>query len=140
MLGVGVMCDFPPPRAGMGILDELSKRRQGLMEDAKLAAQLAVSNAFEAARGALRAVLLLPSREALLGHLEDDPAQHDQQHDANHHHAAAPEGPGSSPERRSALRHGAALGRAGRSGPPRGTLPRSKSAHVSIVRRSRRGT
>ncbi len=123
----------------MGILDELSKRRQGLMEDAKLAAQLAVSNAFEAARGALRAVLLLPSREALLGHQQDDQAQHDQQHDAAHHHAAAPEGPGGSLERRSPLRHGAAPGRAGRPGPQRGTLPRSKSAHVSIVSRGLRG-
>ncbi|GFR48097.1 hypothetical protein Agub_g9782 [Astrephomene gubernaculifera] len=52
-------------QSGMGILDELAKRRHGLIEDAKMAAQLAVSRAFEIARSTVRAVLFLPSREAL---------------------------------------------------------------------------
>ncbi|KAG2482947.1 hypothetical protein HYH03_018172 [Edaphochlamys debaryana] len=59
---------FTPARYGMGLLDELAKRRQGLIEEAKMAAQLAVSRAFEFLRRLVRTVFLLPPREGEEGY------------------------------------------------------------------------
>ncbi|KAG2438460.1 hypothetical protein HYH02_010914 [Chlamydomonas schloesseri] len=110
-------------QSGMGILDELAKRRHGLIEDAKMAAQLAVSRCFEVARSTIRAVLLLPPREtapvyAGLGRHED---------------ADAPEGPvgpgGATPGSHSS----STPGTPGAQRTPRAPLQRSKSAHVNIA-------
>lgn len=93
----------------MGILDELAKRRQGLIEDAKLWTELAVNRAFELVRRLLRTVLLLPARDAGGGR-------------------RAGGGGGYAPAA-SAARGAAPL--AGQQ--QRAPLQRSKSAHVNIV-------
>lgn len=48
--------------AGYGIAEGLPRR--GLLEDARLGLELAVTVVFEAARTAIRALLLLPQRQA----------------------------------------------------------------------------
>ncbi|PNW76314.1 hypothetical protein CHLRE_12g541352v5 [Chlamydomonas reinhardtii] len=110
-------------QSGMGILDELAKRRHGLIEDAKVAAQLTVSRCFEVARSTIRAVLLLPPREA--------PAAYTGL--ARHEEAEAPEGPIGSGAPTPGADGTSTLGTPAAQRTPRAPLQRSKSAHVNIA-------
>ncbi|GIL73386.1 hypothetical protein Vretimale_17555 [Volvox reticuliferus] len=106
-------------QSGMGILDELAKRRHGLLEEAKMAAQLAVSRCFELARSTVRTVLFLPARDALAAGIQRG--------------AGAPDGGTSicaASKRPGPLAtSGPAYSRVAN----KAHMPRSKSAHISIA-------
>ncbi|GLI64543.1 hypothetical protein VaNZ11_007837 [Volvox africanus] len=107
-------------QSGMGILDELAKRRHGLLEEAKMAAQLAVSRCFDLARLSLRSALFLPSRDLLAGGMQGGAGAPD---DRNPVCGTASKQPGA------LAGSGAAHIRAAN----RTHLMRSKSAHASIA-------